>query len=100
MDLRNRQYFNNATGAHYKQFFPTINNEIPINNDGSGTILRVQTGHCKLNSHLFRLGQHPTGLCEDCHHPQTVKHHSLECAKHCEARKKLKSSLKQRKYPI
>ena len=50
-DLRNRQYLNNATGAHYKQFFPTINNEIPINNNGSGTILRLQTGHCKFNSH-------------------------------------------------
>ena len=99
MDIWSRQYLNNTTGEHYKQFFPTINKEITTNANRSETMFRLQTGHCRLNFHLYRLGQHPTGLCDHCNQSRTVKHHILDCTKYYEARKKLKSFLFKHNIP-
>ena len=32
----------------------------------------LRTGHCGLNSHLFRHGRNPSGLCAQCNTTQTV----------------------------
>jgi len=42
-------------------------------------LFRLRTGHCRLNSHLHRLGLHPTSNCEQCQDPETVAHFLFVC---------------------
>ena len=42
-------------------------------------LTRLRIGKCCLNSCLHEINAHPTGLCDTCHEPETVKHYLLQC---------------------
>ena len=42
-------------------------------------INRLRLGACRLNAHLFKIGVHVDGLCEDCDALETISHYLLEC---------------------
>ena len=52
------------------------------------SLVEIVTGHCKLNSHLFKIGLHPTGLCLcSMQRWETVSHFLCECPVYAEARR-------------
>jgi len=84
------QYINYVGGSHYKFLFPNIHARCSFQ---SKTKFRLQTGHCILNHHLFRINCHVTGLCETCKKPENVPHYLLQCNKHSSSRKIFKDSV-------
>lgn len=44
------------------------------------TLSRLRLGKCLLNSYLFKINKHPTGLCDACGVLETVEHYLMECA--------------------
>ena len=64
-----QQYISNSTGVFYKKCFPSIYNR---NLSSCPQIFRLQTGHCRLNSHMQRIGLYDTGLCSRCNVPEDV----------------------------
>ena len=42
-------------------------------------ISRLRLGKCKLNSYLYKIKCHPTGLCDSCKVPETIEHLLLNC---------------------
>ena len=74
-----QQYISNSTGAFYKKCFPSIYNR---NLSSCPQIFRLQTGHCRLNSHMQRIGLHDTGLCSRCNVPEDVIHYLFVCPKY------------------
>jgi len=75
----NNEYVNNPHGSTYKTYFPQITQDYRTQKQISISLFRLRTGHCRLNSHLFSLGLHPTGLCEHCHLQETVTHFLTTC---------------------
>ena len=75
LKLWNNEYVNNPRGSTYKQYFPHITQNYHKQKQKSISLFRLRTGHYKLNSHLFTLGLHPTGMCEHCHVQKTVSHY-------------------------
>jgi len=59
----------------------------------SPQLLRLCTGHCRFNSHLHRLGLHPTSNCEQCQVPETVAHFLFVCTTYHSERIKLKRTM-------
>ena len=57
--LWQQQYVSNSTALKYKNLFPSITDR---NSASSPFLFRLQTGHCKLNAHMHRIGLHSTGL--------------------------------------
>ncbi|MGL4646544.1 MAG: hypothetical protein ACRCVL_05455 [Cetobacterium sp.] len=55
-------------------------------------ISRLRLGHTGLNTTLYRIGRHPTGLCTECKVLETVKHVLLDCKKYEEGRAELSES--------
>src|ERR1700739_2348446 len=54
------------------------------------TLAQLQTGHCGLNSYLYRFNKVESAQCQHCGHNQdTVEHFLLECDKHWETRSEL-----------
>lgn len=43
---------------------------------------RLRVGHCNLNKTLHIIGKHPTGLCDFCQLPESVKHVLCICKKY------------------
>ena len=52
------QYNQTETGTQYKTFQPSVLERLPSNANRqiSSIIFRLRTGHCRLNSHLHRIG--------------------------------------------
>ena len=93
----NEDYLNSVTGRTYKQIFPNIDVlSVTVN----PTIFRLQTGHCRLNKHLHKIGIHPTGLCSICKSPESVKHFLLICPLYEKPRKQLESALTKMNLPL
>ena len=63
------------------------------NSASSPFLFRLQTGHCKLNAHMHRIGFHSTGLCSTCSVPEDVNHFLLICPKYEHSRSVLNSHL-------
>ena len=75
------QYQTDTRGNAYKAIFPALlRSSLPIRSL-SPIILRLCTGHCKLNHHLSHIGLHPDGLCGQCEIPETVEHMIEVCPK-------------------
>ena len=74
-----QQYVSNSSALKYKNLFPSITD---LNSASSPFFLRLQTGHCKLNAHMHRIGLHSTGLCSTCSVPEDVNHFLLICRKY------------------
>ena len=87
-----QQYISNSTGAFYKKCFPSIYNRNIFN---CSQIHRLQTGHCRLNSHMQRIGLHDTGLCSNCNVPEDVVHYHFVCSKYNHQRSILIKELKK-----
>jgi len=79
LKLWNNEHVNNPHGSTYKQYFPQITQDYHTQQQKLISLFRLRTGHCKLNSYLFSLGLHPTGMCEHCHVQETVSHCLTNC---------------------
>ena len=85
-----QQYVSNFTALKYKNLFPSITDR---NSASSPFLFRLQTGHCKLNAHMHRIGLHSTGLCSTCSVPEDVNHFLIICPKYEHSRSVLNSHL-------
>ena len=74
----NRQYLDYSCGYQYKFLFTNIKLR---NSSSSKEIFKLQTGHCLLNHHLFRIGISSSDLCVYCNVPETVPHLLFKCKK-------------------
>lgn len=57
---------------------------------------RLRLGHTGLNYTLYRIGKHPTGLCDECGVSETVEHVLIMCNKYTEQRKMLIDDLQKK----
>ena len=76
------KWFSEPTGRDYFEVERSVSHKIKFSckeRDKETTITRFRLGKCYLNSYLHQIGKHPTGLCNTCHVPETVKHYILEC---------------------
>ena len=100
MDIWNDEYQSSETGSHYKRFFQTVYRP-PVYDAMSKrytTILfRLHTGHCRLNAHLYKLGSHEAGLCDNCGTEETVEHFVLICPKYSHYRNELRQMVSHRR---
>ena len=90
ISLWQKHYESISTGFQYKQCFPSVRN---LNILNSSQIFRLQTGHCRLNKHMHRIGLHPTGLCSTCSIPEDVHHFIFICTKYLLPRSILQTRL-------
>lgn len=70
------------TGNFYKTVNPAVTSSLPFyhsNRKTEVTVMRLRFGQCRLNYTLHKMQCHPTGLCETCKTPETIKHHLMEC---------------------
>ena len=88
----NRHYIAYPAGGQYKILFPNVQN---VPSFQSKEILRLQTAHCCLNQHLFRINCHDTGLCSKCKVPETVPHFLFVCPNYSTDRNILKSAVEK-----
>jgi len=78
----------NPRCSAYEKYFPQITHDwlsrmtdyhawmiITQQKQNSISLFRLRTGHCKLNSHRFTLGLHPTVLWKHCHVQEIVSHY-------------------------
>lgn len=85
MEQWNQGYINSETGNHYRIPFQSIydiNNAIGLPRRHQVMLLRPQTGHCKLWSHLHKIGVVDSPLCTQCRTEETVSHFLLFCTKY------------------
>ena len=78
-------YANTGNESKYKTFWPSATrNQFDgnISRKYSSILFRINTGHCKLNEHLHKIGCHHNGLCEDCNIPESLEHYFLNCPKY------------------
>ena len=86
-------YRTDTKGNAYKAIFPTLSKPSLVNKTQHSTIFRLSAGHCQLNHHLFRIGLHSDGLCDNCAVPETVDHFLRTCSKYGEARQRFKQAI-------
>lgn len=48
---------------------------------------QLMIGHSGLNNRLHIMRKHPTGLCQHCYQPETVKHAIMACVAYERERK-------------
>jgi len=83
--LWNKEYIHTRRARTSKLFCPvTDTNRTHMHT--LATMFRFRAGHCRLHSHLHKIGLHPNGLCDTCGIPETVEHFIRQCGKHAEAR--------------
>jgi len=91
--LWENHYGTDTKGSAYKAIYPSLSKpSLENKNQHSTTIFRLSTGHCQLNHHLFRIGLHSDGLCDNCAVPETVDHFLRTCSKYREARQRFKQA--------
>ena len=88
----NHHYLAYPAGGQYKFLFPNVQT---VPSFQSKEILRLQTAHCYLNQHLFRINCHDTGLCFTCKVPEAVPHVLFVCPNYSTGRNILKSAVKK-----
>ncbi len=57
-------------------------------------INRLRISHCKLNKTLHVMGNHPTGLCDDCQEEEIMKHIFISYKKYIQ-RQEFKNQLRE-----
>ena len=77
--LWDKFYKQSKTGLFYKSFFPSV---FSTSTSSSPTLFRLRMGHCKLNSHLHKIGLYSLGLCSSCFVPEDVEHVHLYCPRY------------------
>jgi len=78
------QYDIDNRGKHYKSICPVVNTDIKFSDTDRHMevqITRLRLGTANTNYRLFRMGKHPTGLCDLCHVKEDIAHLLLECKK-------------------
>ena len=77
-------YYQIETGTQYKTFQPSVLEPLPSNANRriSSMIFRLRTGHCRLNSHLHRIGVRDSPCFDYCTTPETVAHLLISCPKY------------------
>ena len=81
----NREYLKIPTGQHFKNFFPTVYQADNLDDRPRRyhrIAFRLQTGHCRLNQHLFKIGVTDSPLCDLCRSEETVSHFLMFCPKY------------------
>jgi hypothetical protein len=72
----------NFKDRFYHKIVPKVNRKLtltlPKRRDET-LITRLRVGKCRNNHYLFKIGKHPTGLCDICKQPDTVEHLLLNC---------------------
>lgn len=90
----NKKYTDGETAMVFKSLYPCVESyKLDLSKyckKSQSDIIRLQTGHCLLNKHLFRLKLHHNELCETCLEPETVQHFIMTCNKYKTIRRKLK----------
>ena len=96
-DLWETYYANSGEESHYKTIWPDPckPKEGNLSRKYSRILFRLETGHCRLNYHLHRIGCHPNGLCSECRIEETVEHFVLYCTKYTHYRQQLKETANQ-----
>ena len=74
----------------YAKTGSTLYNEIENRKDAAKIAQLLQTGHCGLNSYLYRFGKKNSSYCQCGYGKETVEHFLLECRNYREQRKKLR----------
>ena len=64
-----------------------------VNRKVEVTMARLRIGHCRLNSHLFKIGLSDTQNCQYCGRLETIEHFLLHCPRYYSSRIVLQSSL-------
>jgi ribonuclease HI len=77
------------TKEKYTKTGPAIYREM-ANRNGAVKIAQLRTGHCGLNSYLFRFGIKNSPYCRCGYGKETVEHYLLECRNYSDQRKKLR----------
>ena len=88
----NQRYTDAEEAAHFKKFFQTTYDWVSVRDMPRAhqtTLFRLQTGHCRLNAHLHRLGIVESPLCSNCGVIEDVVHFVLECPKYRQNRENL-----------
>lgn len=73
----------------YAKMGPMLYNEMP-NRNAATKIAQLWTGHCGLNSYLFRFGLKNLSYSQCGYGKETVEHYFIECQNYREERKKFK----------
>ena len=78
------EYQRDDRGSHYKLFQGSVVDSVPLpeNRLYQRILFRLQSGHCRLNSHLHRIKCAVSPDCELCHCPETVRHFLIDCPKY------------------
>ncbi len=58
-------------------------------------INRLRIGHYKLNKTLHVMGNHPTGLCDDCQEEETIKLIFISYKTYIQERQEFKNQLRE-----
>ena len=78
-------YDNCPYGAFYKLVEPTVTRTpkfISPNPTKEKTITRLRFGIVKLNYYLYKIKEHPDGLCTTCNVPETINHILTSCTRY------------------
>ena len=99
-NLWNNNYVASETVKEYKRIFSSVHEDpayTDLSKRYSTILLRLQSGHCRLYSHLHRIGLHETGQCDACSVDETVEHFILICPKYRDHRKTLELAIRNNK---
>ena len=80
----NREYLKIPPGQHFKNFFPTeyqTGNLYDRPRRYRRIVFRLQTGHCRRNQYLFKIGVTDTLLCDLRRSEETVSLFLMFCSK-------------------
>jgi len=78
------EYASDRRGQFYKSINPVVSTDIKLSDSNRQLevqITRLRLGMANTNSRLFKIGKHPTGLCDLCHVNENIEHLLLECKK-------------------
>ena len=102
MKLWEDQYQAETRGSQYKMFQPSIKQNGTPSSDRTATsvILRLRSGHCRLNSHLYRIGTKESPNCGHCQTQETVEHFLISCPQYESQRTDLKGTARLLNVPL
>lgn len=102
MEAWEEQYKRDNKGLNYKKYQPSVMENLPSysNRLTSSTMFRLQTGHCRLNKHLYKIGVKDSPNCDYCHIPETVEHFLMLCSEFNDQRSFLINSAHRASIPF
>ena len=89
-----KEYTSSRNGAHYRYFAPSVFSTLPSPSSRlyQRIMFRLRSGHCRLNSHLYKLKCSDSPLCTACRTSETVSHFLMHCTKYSFHRRFLSQS--------